>query len=673
MRTARLAVFLALAVTNLTAGAPWPAVRLAPGEELRYTVFFSTRQVGRVVLRGEADGVERLTFDASDRGRGQSLTAGLSVDDGGVPVAMHVTGLDYWKNPVDDRYERKGGRAVWSNASEHGEATPAGPAFYLTTETDLDIGILAAALLRADGNRLHLLPEGEAHIEPEGETKVTAGTRSQTLRLFAISGLGFTPAYVWMDERGIFFARYDGFVSAVREGWESALPSLVAAQGKVASAWEQGLASRLARRPKHDLAIRGARLFDPETGKTLPGTTVIISGDRVRAVGRDGEVPVPPGSEIVEAKGKALLPGLWDMHQHLVATDGLLDIASGITTARDMGNDLDVLLDLRRRWDAGEAVGPRLLMACVIEGPGPYAAPTKVLVATDAEALAAVNRYAEAGCVQIKIYSSLDPKLVPGIVARAHALGLRVSGHIPNGMKAEQAVREGFDEVQHTNFLFLNFIDGADTRTPERFTAVGEHAGELDLKSPSVQAFLRLLKDRKTVIDPTVNIYEGLFTSRPGEINPSLASVAGRLPLPVRRSLLMGNVQRTPEMDTRYRAAYRATLALVLALHDAGIPIVAGTDSEAGFCLHRELEDYVTAGLSPVDALRAATLIPARVMHRDKDLGTIAPGKLADLILVDGDPATHISDIRHVVLTVRGGVMFDTAKVFEAIGVKPAE
>jgi imidazolonepropionase-like amidohydrolase len=673
MRTARLAIFLALTCTGLAAAAPWPGVRLAPGEEMRYTVFFSTRQAGRVVFRGDAGGVHYLTFDISDRGRGQSLVAEMRLDDRGVPVDVHVTGVDYWKNPVEDRYERKGGRAVWNNTSEHGEATPAGPAFYLTSETDLEFGLLAAALLRAEGGRLPLLPDGEARIAPAGEAKVTAGKETQTVHLFAISGLGFTPAYVWMDERGLFFARYDGFVSAIREGWESALPALIADQGKVALGWERSLASRLSRRPPQGIAIRGARLFDPETGKSQPGTTVVISGDRIRAVGRDGEVPVPPGAEIVEARGKALLPGLWDMHEHLEEHDGLLDIAAGVTTARDMGNDLDTLLELRRRWDSGEAAGPRVLMACVIEGPGPYAAPTKMLAATDAEALAIVNRYAAAGCVQIKIYSSLDPKLVPGIVARAHALGLRVSGHIPYGMKAEQAVREGFDEIQHVNFLFLNFLDGVDTRTLARFTAVGEHAGELDLKSPPVLAFLRLLKDKGTVIDPTVNIYEGLFASRPGEINPAAVPVASRLPLQVRRALLTGNVQRTPEMDARYRASFKATLALVRALHDAGIPMVAGTDSIAGFFLHRELEDYVTAGLSAPDALRAATLTPARVMHRDKDLGTIAPGKLADLILVDGDPAARIADIRRVVLTIRGGVMFDPAKVYEAIGVKPVE
>ncbi|MBW8876748.1 MAG: amidohydrolase family protein [Acidobacteria bacterium] len=677
MRTALLSIFLALACTLPAAGAPLPGpVRLAPGEELRYTLFLSTRQAGHVVFRAEADGANVLTLEVSDRGRGQNLTARMTLNDAGVPLDLHVTGVDYWKNPVDDRYERKGGRAVWSSgssASEHGEATPAGPVFYLTPETDLEIGVLAAALLRAEGGRLSLLPEGEARIEPAGEVKVKAGEESRTVHLDAITGLGYSPAYVWMDDRGFFFGRYDGFVTAIREGWESAAPALIQAQGRVASEWEHTLAARLGRRPEHGVAIRGARLFDPETGKSRPGTTVVVSGERIRAVGPDGEVPIPPGAEVVEAQGRALLPGLWDMHQHLTATDGPLDIAAGVTTARDMGNDLDTLLELHRRWDSGESIGPRLLMACVVEGPGPYAAPTKVLVATDAEALAAVDRYAAAGCVQIKIYSSLDPKLVPGIVARAHALGLRVSGHVPFGMKAEQAVRAGFDEIQHANFLFLNFLDGVDTRTLARLTAVGEHAGELDLKSEPVRAFLRLLKERGTVIDPTVNLYEGMFAGRPGEVTPSLAPVAARLPLPVRRGLLVGNTQRTPEMDTRYRDSFRATLALVRALHDAGIPIVAGTDSPAGFSLHRELEDYVAAGLSAPEALRAATLVPAQVMHRDQDLGTIAPGKLADLILVDGDPAAKISDIRRVVLTLRGGVMFDAAKVYQAIGVKPAE
>lgn len=671
-RFSSFALFICLAASALVAE-PLPPVRLAPGEEVRYTLFLSTRQAGRVVFRAEPSGEYILTFDVEDRGRGQSLATRLALDETGVPSRMHVTGFDYWKNSVEERFEIKDGVAVWRNAAEQGERRLSGPAFYLSLATGHEIGLLAAALLRTEGGHLPLLPEGEARIEPVGLAQARAGERSATVRLYAISGIAFTPQPLWMDEQGFLFARFDGFVKTVREGWEEAMPALVQVQNDKMSELQRRLAARLSHRAERGLAIRGARLFDPRTGETRPGTTVVVSGNRIQAVGPDGKVPVPEGAEVVEAAGKTLLPGLWDMHEHLTPLAGLLDIASGVTTSRDMGNDLDALLDLRRRWDSGEAVGPRVLMACVIDGPGPYAAPTKVLVSTEAEAVAAVERYAAAGCVQIKIYSSLDPKLVPAIAARTHALGLRLSGHVPYGLKAADAVREGFDEIQHANFLFLNFLDGVDTRTAARMSAVGEHAAELDLGSEPVRAFLRLLKERGTVIDPTVNILEDLFVGRPGEVSPGLQPVAGRLPMPVRRGLLGGNLPLPAGMEQRYRDSFRSVLALVKALHDAGIPIVAGTDALPGFSLHRELEHYVAAGLSAPDALRAATLVPARVMGREKDLGTLEPGKLADLVLVDGDPAVRISDVRRVVLTIKDGVIYDAVGLSAAMGIKPVD
>ena len=126
---------------------------------------------------------------------------------------------------------------------------------------------------------------------------------------------------------------------------------------------------------------------------------------------------------MIDAGGKTLLPGLWDMHVHLSESDGLFNLAAGVTSVRDMANDIDQLLDMRRRWETGEGIGPRVLMAGFIDGPGPYAGPTKVLVSTEQQALEWVDRYAKLGYVQIKIYSSLDPKLVPPIVKRAHAAG----------------------------------------------------------------------------------------------------------------------------------------------------------------------------------------------------------------------------------------------------------
>ncbi|HEX9944896.1 MAG TPA: amidohydrolase family protein [Thermoanaerobaculia bacterium] len=664
-----LLVYLPLGV----GGSAPPLPRPAPGEEFRFAVFLGDlRPAGVVTYRVELGNEGVLTLEVHDRGRGPKLASRFKLDSAGIPVRVQITGHDYWKNPVDERFELSRGKAVWRNASEKGESKVAGPAFYVSLSgAGQEIGLLAAALLRSPRHRLPLLPGGEASLEKVGSTRLRTKDRAQDLILYAISGLDYTPLYVWMESPPVFFGRYDGFVTVVRQGWEGAAPELIKAQTGAVAARQKALAAKLSHRPAGPLVLKGARLFDPETRTVTPGSTVVVSGNRIQAVGRDGHVRTPKGAKVVDARGRTLLPGLWDMHQHLTDTDGILDLAAGVTTGRDLANGTEHLLGLKRRWDAGEALGPRVVPAGVIDGPGPYAGPTPVLVATGEEARAAVVRYAGLGYEQIKIYSSLDPKLVPAIVAEAYQRGLRVSGHIPYGMTAGQAVREGFDEIHHVNFLFLNFLSGVDTRTPARFTAVAEHAAELDLGSAPVRAFLKLLAERNVVVDPTVTVYEDRFTGRPGEIGPSMAPVASRLPFQVRRKLLGGNLPVPEGKERRYRDSFRALLAMVRALHDAGIPIVAGTDGPAGFALHRELEHYVKAGLPAAEVLKIATLGAARVMKHDAELGTLAPGKLADMILVDGDPIADISDIRRVVLTIKDGVLYDTAELCKAIGVKP--
>ncbi|MFL6237246.1 MAG: amidohydrolase family protein [Thermoanaerobaculia bacterium] len=626
-----------------------------------------------MTLHPEPDGEETVNLKLEDRGRGQDLTLQLRRDGSGVPLREHLTGVDYWKNPVDERFEITGKAAAWSDPLETGTKRLSAPAFYITRRGSyIEIGLLAIALLQSPRHRLPLLPEGEARIERVAAARAEAGGKARDLSLYAISGLGAVPLYVWMDNPRLFFGRYDGWTTVVSEGWEEAMPALLKVQARAVATWERALAARLSHRPAGALAIKRARLFDPETRTVRPNTTVVISGNRIQAVGQDGEVPIPPQAEVVDARGKMLLPGLWDMHQHFTDVDGILDLAAGVTTGRDLANDADYLLGLKRKWESGEALGPRVVLAGVIEGPGPYAGPTKVLVDTEEKARAAVDRYAELGYAQIKVYSSLDPKLVPPIVAEAHGRGLRVSGHIPYGLTAEQAVREGLDEIQHTNFLFLNFIPGVDTRTPARTVAVAEHAAGIDLRSEPVRAFLQLLKERHTVADPTVSIFEDQLTGRPGQVSPSLAPVADRLPYQVRRNLPSTSLPVPKGLEQRYRDSFQACLAMVKALYDEGITLVAGTDSISGFVLHRELENYVRAGIPAPDVLRIATLGAAQVMKLDKDLGTIAPSKLADLILVDGDPTVRISDIRRVTLVVKDGVVYDPAKLYKEIGVKPA-
>ena len=291
------------------------------------------------------------------------------------------------------------------------------------------------------------------------------------------------------------------------------------------------------------------------------------------------------------------------------------------------------------------------------------------------EAEKAIDRYKSLGYEQIKVYSSIKPELVPSIIARAHGHGMRVSGHVPAFMTAEQVVNLGFDELQHANFLFLNFLADSvkDTRTPVRFTAVAEHAAELRLDSEKVRQFIALLNVHKTMVDPTLSVFEDFFTDRPGRTARTMEPVADRLPTVVRRRFLGGGLPVAEGKDARYRESFEAMLKLVAALHRAGIRIVAGTDSTAGFALQRELELYVRGRIAAPEVLRIATLGAASVMNHDKELGSIRPGKLADLILVDGDPAARIGDIRKVELVMKDGTLFKPNELYRTLGVQSAK
>jgi hypothetical protein len=396
-------------------------------------------------------------------------------------------------------------------------------------------------------------------------------------------------------------------------------------------------------------------------------------GDTIRAVGPSASLKLPPDAEVVDLAGKALLPGLWDMHAHLGDADGVLDIASGVTTARDVGNDPDKLDDYKKRFDAGSAVGPHVLRMGFIEGRNEKAASSKVTAETEAEAKAAVAEFAKRSYDGIKIYNSVKPELVPILAREAHARGMMVIGHIPVHMLANEAVRAGYDGIEHINMLFLNFFatHETDTRDTTRFTLVGDKAASFDLGSAPVRDFIQLLLDKHTVIDPTAGAFEDLLVAEQGKVAPGLEPTVARLPVQTQRGYLTGGLPRG-DKGPLYKASYDQMLAMIKLLVDRKVPVVAGTDALAGLWLHHELALLVRAGLTPAQALRAATILPATVMKRDKQSGSVAVGKAADLVVVDGDPLQRITDIGNVVTTMRGGVVFPSAQLYATVGVQPA-
>jgi len=643
----------------------------------------STRHTDKIVIQGnpagtqtveaQPDGSVRAEYSYNDRGRGDHITATWKVGSAGVPTEYDGRGNDYMKAPIEEHFETGNGRASWKNRSEQGEKAVNGEEFYLSMNAPPEFfAVLARALLKAPNHKLRLLPAGEASIEQAQKITSPSGKGGE-LTEYRITGLGFSPQPIWLDRNGTSVSVSSWF-SVVPDGSESSIP-LLDAQQKTGTAWSERIARALAHVPRGDLVIRNARLFDPRDLRLTPATSVVVSGERIVRVGPDADVKPSANAETLDAKGRFLMPGLWDNHQHFSDNDGALDLANGVTSARDMANDTDTFLQRVARFDNGSELGPRVLKAGIIDGTGEFAGPTKMRVDTAEQAIQDVDWYADHGYAQIKIYSSIKPELVPIIADHTHARGLRVSGHVPAFMSARQFVEGGADEIQHLNFIVLNFLfpEVKETRNRDRFIKVAERAGEFTPDKPEVREFINFLGQRHTVLDPTINRFEGLFCGDPSAITPGLEEIVPRFPPQVRRAMRSGALEVPKEKESAYHEAFPAMLRLLKAIHDAGVTIIPGTDALAGYTLHHELELYAQAGIAPAEILRMATWTPALVMGVNKDRGVIAPGKLADMILVDGDPTKNIQDIDKITTVIKDGKVYDPTAIEKALGIMPRE
>jgi imidazolonepropionase-like amidohydrolase len=655
-----------------------------PSRAELYSVLLMGNLAGQQVVWNASDGTLHILFQFNDRGRGPKTTSILKLDANGLPLSETITGNDYLKSPVNEIYSLEAGTARWKNDNEQGERKISAPAYYSGLNgAPFEIALLAHAALQNGGN-IPLLPEGEARVQRVAELDLesagneTAGKKKH-VALYAVTGLDFSPNYFWLEGPDKFFASVDEWGSIVPEGWESSVQTLLAAQSKVKQSRAADLAAKLEHHP-HGILFTHASVFDAESRKVIPNQDVYVFDKRIVLVRADegGVSELPPigiGSaspQVIDATGKTLLPGLWDMHAHVTDNDGMLNLAAGVTSVRDLANDTDSLLARRQRIADGREIGTRIVLAGIIDSPGPFQGPTKILVSNEAEARAAVDNYKRLGYVQIKIYSSVRPELVPAIIDEAHKNGLRVSGHIPAEMTAAQCVELGYDEIQHINFLILNFFpEIKNTNTTPRLTEPAMRAAGLDLASPQVQSFIKLLQDHHTALDLTLSIFEDMYLNRAGHIPVGDQPIANRLPPQVRRSLLTTGLTPPPGMDETYRRSFAKMIEFAGLLYRSGIPIEAGTDSMAGFTLHRELELDVQAGIPASQVLQNATLNAARIMSLDKDLGSITAGKLADLTLVEGDPTASISNIRKTVAVVKDGVLYYPAELYAELGVTP--
>lgn len=654
---------------------------LAPAEAServeRSTVLMMGKPAGFQEARYGEDGRVAVHFEFNDRGRGPKLDGHYTLDPDGTLASARIEGVAYFKTPVQESFSRTATETRWQNKSEQESRQERAPGFYTTLDgTPEELILLSRALIAAPEHRLHLLPVGEVSIRKVQEQPVKAGKQKLRAVLWALDGLDLTPTYLWLDQNQRFLASYSSWQSMVREGFESALESLGAAQNQASTALIERRAATLTHRLSDDLLIEHARVFDPLDGSIAEDQSLLIRAGRIVAVAGSGTLTASAGATRIDAKGQFAMPGLWDMHVHVGDNDGLLHLAGGVTTVRDLANDRDSLSARIAAFESGKDLGPRVIRAGFIDGRSPYSGPTKVFADTEDEARAALAQFKKDGVFeQVKVYSSLKPELVPLIAKLAHEQGMRLSGHVPDGMSPEQFVEAGADEIQHVNFLMLNFLDRSkiDTRTPQRFTAVADQGIEVDLNSPAVAHFIALLRQHGTVLDPTVMTFEGMFLDRPGRMGPTHDETVHRFPTTWQRFLRSGNggLEVTPATDLVHRRSYRKMLDLVGLMHRSGVTLVAGTDALVPFALARELELYTHAGIPPKDALKIATLQSAKVMKRDRDYGRLAAGYVADLILIDGDPTQLITDLRRVRTVVRGDRWFESAALYQAVGMQP--
>jgi imidazolonepropionase-like amidohydrolase len=664
-----------MALASITAVAAPTAPSAAT---ISHVITIQGKVAGKQTVIKLAGGKLKTEFSYRDNGRGPDIFEDITLDANGQFAAFTASGKSTFGAPIAETFSRKDGKAMWKSKADAGEVAGAAASMYVPVESSLETAaITARALLKAKDNKLEALPSGQLSIAKILDASVTNGKAKKPVTLYAITGFGLEPSYVWMwktatpSSAGMLGVVSPGF-SALESGWESNAEALLKLQLQADGITLKKLADKYVKKPDGVTVFRNIRWFDSDAAEMRGPSDVYVNRGKIAAV-------YPPNSTIredatvIDGAGRTLLPGLFDMHGHTSPWDSVLQVAGGVTTLRDMGNVNEALADLTTKINAGASIGPHIVPTGFIEGDSQYRASGGITVKNVDEAKRAIDFYSQQGFRQIKLYNSMRPEWIEPIAKYAKERGIRVSGHIPAFMRAEEAVRAGFDEIQHINQVILNFLvkKDDDTRTLLRFYLVGDNANQIDLESAQVKDFIKLLVERKTAVDPTMTAFEAMFLQRQGAANPSFKFVANNVPPTIRRAWLTNSMDVTDKNEATFKKSYEKLMGFVKLMHTAGVPLLAGTDDIAGFTLHRELELYVMAGISPTDVLKIATWNGAKYSQVLERTGSISVGKDADLILVEGDPSKNISDIRKVSLVMKSGAIQFPADIYAAVGVKP--
>ena len=599
-----------------------------------------------------------IDFKFVDRGSPVPLVAELVTTSGYEPISLFIKGNTSRFSTINDtiRIRNKSAsirvddsaytQAVKPNSFPVGGYSP---------------GTVQMALLQywkkhGEPKNIAMLPAGLVSIRRQGKDELSFIGKPVILERFLVSGLIWGNEIIWTDKNGnlVCLITNDAEgdkIEMMKTDYESLLPELISRAATYAMQLFNTTMKMDVSKNK-SLAIIGGNMIDVEKNESISNSVIIIENGLIKQIGRAGSISIPANATIIKAQGKTILPGLWDMHAHFQQAEwGPAYLAAGVTTVRDCGNEFGYINAIKFAIDSNKGIGPLIIKAGIIDGSGPLGLGV-VRATTKDEAIRTVNMYKNNGFAQIKIYSSVTPDIVRVITDEAHRLGLSVTGHIPQRMTAQAGIDSGMDQINHLHFVTAMMKKNADN--------------SINLEDSASVAVLDDLKLHHTVIDPTIGVFEMIFRSLKDDIKEMEPNFHT---LPTSLQLLFANTGLPPEEAKAAAPRLQGLMNVIKALHEKGITIVAGTDMGfPGYSVARELELYVKAGLTPLEAIQTATIVPAQVMNMDNSTGSIKSGKRADLVIVNGDPLKQIRDIRNVWLVIKRGQQYDPKALHRMAG-----
>jgi imidazolonepropionase-like amidohydrolase len=666
-----MSVWLTAAVASAFAQVPAADLARPPSSARHFIIQSTGGKHGDSWSWVAPDGTRMARESMNLRGQVFELDSSGKAGTDGMPATLAIRGV----TPQGDAAETftvSGGTAAWKSPIDAGTAAYSTPAFYVSQGGPIDTTawFLEALLARPDKS-LDLLPGGKAHAAKLVDLKVGAGATAQTIALWSVTGIGTSPLPMWADANNKFFALALG-IAWLPETYAGEQKTIEEAQARATAAQAPGLAKSLVKVPAGPVAFTGVRLFDADAPRFVNDQTVVVDKGLITAVGARESVKVPAGAQVIDGRGKTLIPGLWDCHMH-VGDDftGLQELSMGVTSVRDPGNDDVRTIERRTRARAGDLLFPHVYPSSLIDGKGPYTAQVANVATSEAEAIALIDKAKANGFIGIKFYGTFNSAWLAASIREAHKLGLHVHGHIPAGIRPVDAINAGYDEITHINWVMMQAMPDSVIPVSNgimRFEGPGRYAKDVDLEGQTIKAILGAMVSKHVYSDPTMVAFESLYVPDNGDLSPSYAPFVGTMPPTTERGFRTGGFA-VPKDITRadYRASWSKMVALLGRMHEAGVPIVAGTDG-AGIELVHELEIYMKAGFSAAEALAAATIVPARLVGQDAKTGSVKVGKAADLALIDGDPSTRIGDLRQTRVVMLDGRLLDADALRSAAG-----